>query len=220
MVWLFALLIFIALAAVVAAGVLGARPSFPSRATAVVLAIVLLAIGVAFFWKHTVVALAIASVCSLAIGVMFTKVAPGKAFAGALSSFVLMFVGSWLALQIAEPLLFDRESDLARWFHESVELAVPLNDAGIQDPGFFVAIAIASLLAACFLGHRMKAVAVFIGTLLLCFFGPPLLENNGFFLTDFFYRHDPAARLVVLALIVLGFVSVFRLLANSNNKNP
>jgi dolichol kinase len=81
----------------------------------VILALARLVVGTALLWKHAVVALAIATVCSLAAGVMFQKVDPSKAIGGAIAAFILMFVFSWLALQMADPLLFETESDLSRW---------------------------------------------------------------------------------------------------------
>ena len=225
MIWFFvfiiAVAITLAIAAVIPAGALGARPVLPALAVAGALAVALLAVGAALFWKHAIVALAIAAVCSLAVGVMSQKVDPSKAIGGALAAFLLMFAFSWLALQMADPLLFGRDSDLSRWIRESAGRAWPFGGEPFESPMLFVAIAVASLSAARFLRPGLKAVAVFVGTLLLFFFGFRLLEDHGFFLSDFFYRHVPASRLVVVAMIVLGIVGIVRLLANnSNHRNP
>lgn len=220
MIWFFVLLIVVALAAVIAAGLLGARPSFPARTAAVVLAVALLAAGAALFWKHTVIALAIASVCSLAVGVMFTRIAPGKAFAGALAAFVLMFGGPWLALQLSSPLLFDRESDLTRWAGAAWG-ALTTGEWNFPTAKLAVSIAFLGLLAASLFGPRVRALAILVGGNLLLFFGPRVMEELGLYHPGMHSGIDPLLAALITVAVVLGVVGLLqRLSDNSNHNNP
>lgn len=221
MFWFFIFIVAATIGAVVTAGALAPNKNFAIRVIGVILALALLVIGTAFLWKQAIVALAIAAVCSLAVGVMFQKVDPSKAIGGALAAFVLIFVFSWLALQVADPLLFDRESHLSLWVKDMWGSFRPFRGYDVGSPGFLAALGIASLLSSCFLDRWMKAVAVFFGALLLMFFGPGVLEQHGLFVRDYFYGHDPIFKLAVLCVIVIGLVGIARLLANNNNsKHP
>jgi len=221
MFWFFILIVVATLGAVITAGALAPNKNFAFRVIGVILALALLVIGAVFLWKQAIVALTIAAVCSLAVGVMFQKVDPSKAIGGAIAAFVLIFVFSWLALQIADPLLFGRDSDLSRWVRDLSSNFRPFGGHDVGEPGFLTALGIACLLAACFLDRWIKAIAVFFGALLLMFFGPSILERQGLFVRDFFYGHDPAFRLSVLCVIVIGIVGITRLLTNNkNSKRP
>ena len=186
-----------------------------------ILALALLVVGTALLWKHAVVALAIATVCSLAAGVMFQKVDPSKAIGGAIAAFILMFVFSWLALQMADPLLFETESDLSRWIKGFVNGYQPLIGVNLLAPGFWVALGAACLFVTPCLARWMKGIAVFFGALLVTCFAPVVLEQEGVFVRDLFDGHDPIFKLAVLCVIVIGTVGVARLLTNPrNSKHP
>lgn len=211
MFWLFFMVVAATLGAVIAAGVLAPSRGFALRVVGVILALAILVVLTVLLWKQAILALAIAAVCSLAIGVMFQKVAPAKAIEGAIAAFVLIFVFSWLALQMAGPLLFDRESDLSRWLHQIRLECGPSGRHAVTGPNFLVALGGASLLAACCLDGWMRATAVFAGALLMFFFSPALLENSNFF-GQMFYGHDPVFNLAFLCVFVIGFAVVVRLL--------
>jgi hypothetical protein len=168
-----------------------------------------------------IVALAIAAVCSLAVGVMFQKVDPSKAVGGAIAAFVLMFLFSWLALQLADPLLFNKESDLSRWLTNLCGSAQPYGRHDIGASVFLASLGVACLLAACFLDRWIRAIAVFLGALLVLFFTPVVLEEHGIIFRDFFYGHDPVFELAIVGLIIVGLVAIVRLLtASRNSKHP
>lgn len=221
MFWFFIFIMAATLGAVITAGALAPNKNFALRVIGVIFALALLVIGTVFLWKHAIVALAIAAVCSLAVGVMFQKVDPSKAIGGAIAAFVLIFVFSWLALQMADPLLFGRDSDLSLWLSDFVNDFRPFAGHDTGGPGFLTALGVACLLAAGFLDRWMKAIAVFFGALLLLFFAPTLLEQHGLFVRNFFYGHDPVFKLAVLCVIVIGIVGIARLLTNTkNSKHP
>jgi hypothetical protein len=221
MFWFFTIIVAAVLGAVITAGVLAPNKNFAVRVIGVILALALLVIGIVFLWKHAIVALAIAAVCSLAVGVMFQKVDPSKAIGGALAAFVLMFVFSWLALQMADPLLFGRDSDLSRWINNYTSSFRLFDGHDVGGARFLTALGVASLLTACFLDRWMKAIAVFFGALLLLFFAPSVLEQQGLFDRDFFYGNDPVFKLAILCVIVIGIVGIARLLTNTkNSKHP
>jgi len=217
MLWFFILIVAATLGGVITMGALAPNRNFAIRVIGVILALALLVIGTMFLWKHAIVALAIAAVCSLAVGVMFQKVDPSKAIGGALAAFVLMFVFSWLALQMADPFLFGRDSDLSRWISKFTSDLRPFSGYDVGGSGFLTALGIACLLAACFLDRWIKAIAVFFGALLLLFFGPTVLERHGLLVRDFFYGHDPVFKLAVLCVVVISIVGIVRLLTNSRN---
>ena len=220
MLWFFLIIVAAVLGAVITAGALAPNKNFAVRVIGVILALALLIVGTFFLWKHAIVALAIASVCSLAVGVMFQKVDPSKAIGGALAAFVLMFVFSWLALQMADPLLFDRESDLSRWLDDFTDNFQPFAGHDISGAGFLTALGIACLFAACFLDRWMKPIAVFVGVLLMLFFGPAVLERYGLFSLSYFHGHDPVFSLAFLCVVVIGIVGIAKMLINNNSKNP
>lgn len=221
MFWFFILILAATLGATVTAGILTPNKKYAIRVVSVIITIALFIICSAFFWKHAIVALAIAAVCSLAIGVMFQKVDPSKAIKGALVAFILMFFFTWLAFEIAAPLFFDRESSLSLWFTNTVSgfRSSTDHDAGV--PGLLTALGAACLLSACFLERWIKAVAVFIGALLLALYTPIALKQHGIYITDFFYSHDPVFNLIVLLVIAIGIGGFTRLLMNNkNSKSP
>ena len=221
MFWFFILIIAATLGAVITAGAMAPNKNFALRVTGVIFALAILIVLSVLLWKQAIVALAIAAVCSLAVGVMFQKVDPSKAIAGAITAFVLMFVFSWLALQMADPLLFNRESDLSRWLGDAFNGFRPFGGHDVGAPGFLAALGAACLLAAFFLDRWMRAISVFFGALMVLFFAPAVLEQQGVFVRDFFYGHDPVFKLAVLGVIVIGIVGIVRLLANSkNSKTP
>lgn len=78
------------------------------------------AVSAVLLWKHVITALAIASVCTLGLAVMFDKVPPGRAISNAMGAFILFFIFTWLAQQLAEPLLHGRDSNLSRWISERI----------------------------------------------------------------------------------------------------
>lgn len=217
MLWFFILIIATTIAAVAVAGALAPNRNFAMRISGVILALALLVVGVVMLWKQAIVALAIAAVCSLAIGVMFDRIDPSKAIASAIAAFVLMFVFAWLALQVADPLLFDRDSDLSRWCNDLIRGFRPFDGQDVATPGFLAALGAASLLAACLLDRWMRAIGVFFGALLLFFFVPSLLEQHGVIVQDLFYGHDPVFNLALVGAIVIGVVGIVRLLASPDN---
>jgi len=221
MVWLFLVIVGATIGAVVMAGTLAPTKNFAVRVVGVTLVVALFVVAAVLLWKQAIVALAIAAVCSLAVGVMFQKVDPSKAIGGAIAAFILMFVFSWLALQMADPLLFERESDLSRWTRGFFDGFRPFSERDVAAPGFLAALGAACLLAARFVARWMKAIAVFVGSLLVLYFAPSLLQEHGFFVRGFFWGHDPVFKLAVLCVIVIGVIGVIRLLANSKHfKHP
>lgn len=217
MLWFFILIIAVTLGAVITAGFLAPNRKYAMRVIGVIMALALLILVTPFIWQHALVAVAIGAACSLAVGVMFGRVKPSRAIAGALTAFVLMFVFSWLALQMSDPLLFGRDSDLSRWLKDLFNGHRPFGSSDIGTSGFLVALGISSLIAACFLERWMKAIAVFFGLLMVLFFTPAVLEGYGICLQNMFYGHDRVLIVAVIGVIVIGIVSIVRLLANSNN---
>jgi len=194
MFWLFILIVAATLGAIITTRALAPNKNFAIRIIGVILALVFLVIGTVFLWKHAILALAIAAVCSLAIGVMFQKVDLFKAIGGALAAFILIFMFSWLAFQMAEPMLFGRDSDLSRWIRDFTSSFGPFGGCDVGGPGFLASLGVACLFTVCFLARWMKAIAVLFGALLLLFFAPHVLEQHGLFVQDFFYGHGLQTR--------------------------
>lgn len=215
MLWFFMLVMLTALGAVIAAGALAPDRNFALRVVGVLFALSILVVLAVLLWKQAIVALAIAAVCSLAVGVMFQKVDPSKAIGGAITAFVLMFLFSWLALQMADPLLFGRESGLSQWLQRAFHDFHHLGKGDVQTPGFLAALGAACLLAACCLDGWAKAITAFIGGLLVLYFAPAALEQKGIVVRDLFYGHDPVFRLAMFGVCVVAAVSIVRLLTAS-----
>lgn len=207
MAWLLIFLALATLGAVGAAAALGPSRDFPARIAAAVLVLGMLTAGAVLLWRPAIVALAIASVCSLAVGVMFQRVAPARAISAALGAFVLMFAFSWLALQLAPPFLYGEESDLTRWLSRVGE-RLDLPDPTHASPALLAAAGAACLLAAACLRRWLRAIAVFAGALLLLVYLPPLLGEVDF--APLAPGGDPNLRLLALGLLVAGIVVLAR----------
>ena len=219
MFWLFILMILLIVGTIIAAGVLAARRTLTPGVVGAIIAVGMLVVLTALLWKHAILAVAIAAVCALAVGVMFGRIDPSKAIMGAITAFVLFFVFTWLALQMAEPLLFGRESDLSQWVKQVFGHGEAFNGGDFGSSGFLAALGVACLIGGCFLARWMRALAVFAGLMLLLTSGPRILDEHGLSFRELLYTHDPVLRLAYLGMIVVGIVAVVKLLSQ-NSKNP
>lgn len=221
MLWFFITMIAVALSAVITAGVMAPTRRFALRIVAVVLASALLIVAVVVWWKYAIVAAAIATVCSLAIGVMFQKVKPAQAVAGAIVAFVLMFVFSWLALQMADPLLFNEDSELTHWLTGLFSTGGLYDNRQSWSPGLTLALVVFGLVVAYALRRWFKPIL--ITALFLFVIGSVLifLDQSGINLTELFSGNDPTSRLASLLLLFGVIVVAAKLIINSNRpKNP
>ena len=202
--------------AVITAGVLAPTRGFALRVVGVLFAVALLIVGTTLLWKHAIVAIAIAALCALAVSVMFGKVDPSKAIGGTLAALLLLFGFTKLALQLADPIFFDRSNDLSRWFTETFEIYQPFTSHSGSTPSSLVTLGVALLVASVFLDRWLRAGAVFLGILLVLSYAPTVLESSGVYLNDFFRStNDPVFNLAVLCVLVIGAIGALRLLLNT-----
>jgi len=138
--------------------------------------IVLLFVAASYFWHEAVLGVAIASLVLLALGVMLQQVAPAKALAGASTALILLFVFSWLAVQLADTFLFNKESPLQRWLNTEWPALPDGLDVFWPNSTAQIALATACLVTAAFLKRIYKAVLVFVGILLLTLQVPYLMQ--------------------------------------------
>jgi hypothetical protein len=218
--WLFQLIAAAALGAMIAAGVLAPNRHSAKRVIGLILALALFFIGAVFFWENAIVALAIATVCSLAGGVRFQMGRPPKALGGAPEAFLLLFVLSWLTLQAADLILLRPDGSVLPRMVYRFTVTLPMfgrHNFGI--PEILTALGIACFLVAYFLERRLKIIAVFFGALLLLLFGPTVLER--YLVRDLFYGRGPGFKLAVLFAIVVGILGIARLLRKAKkSKHP
>jgi hypothetical protein len=223
MMWLFIILVAVLIGVAIAAGWLAPTRGFGTRIAGVLLALALMIIIMSLIWQDAVLALAISTVCVLAVGVMFQKVTPGKAIGGAIGAFILLFAFVWLARQLAGPFLFNKESDLSRWFSESFKNHSLSETRSVYRPGVFVALGAATLLVPKFLGGWLRALAVFLGALLIFVFFPAAMERAGFCWDNFSHPRDPVLQLAMLCAGFITLLGIIRIIMNSknhNNNNP
>jgi len=164
------------------------------------------------FWQHAVLAVAIISTVFLALGVTLQKVEPVKAITGAVTALILFFVFSWLAVQLADTFLFNRESNVEKWLNREWDFLPQTALLTLPAKALQVALGIACLAAAAFLNRIPRAVLVFIGILLLALQFVHLLEG-AVWATEFSpLFHDP---LVQLSLVFLSAAFAIRFLIQS-----
>lgn len=214
MAWLFVSVLMTMFAVVGLAFFWAPSRTFKIRALAAAVALAVVVVLVALIWKQAVVALAIAAVCSLAVAVMFQKVDPSRAISGAIAAFVLFFIFSWLAIQVSEPLFFHRQSDVSRWL-ESLWNQRHF-DSYSSSSTWLAAIGLACLIGGSLLDRWLRASAVFVGVVLLCVFGPVVLDENGFSLLTSLRCTDPVLKVALLCLLVAGIVTLTRAIGSKH----
>ncbi|MCC6487444.1 MAG: hypothetical protein IT364_08080 [Candidatus Hydrogenedentes bacterium] len=217
--WILLTLLVLTLGTIGAIAAWAPNRHFLLRVAGVILVTTLAAVAVSMFWKQSVLALAIAAVCGLAIAVMFQKVAPGKAIVGALTAFVLLFAFSWLALKLADIFLFNKEVDLSRWIEWIGELpgsSTSWDSFPMPVPELFVAFGLALLLSSALLPRTARAVAVLAGLFLLFVFGARILATREVYLGEATLMDDPLVR---LALGCLALFAILRLLLSIGTGN-
>jgi hypothetical protein len=184
---------------------------FLLRVAGVILVTALAAAACGVFWKQTVLALAIAAVCGLALAVMFQKVAPGKAIVDALTAFVLLFAFSWLALKLADVFLFGKDVDMPPWIGSIGELPTgfPSWDSfPTPAPEFLVALGLALLLSSPLLPRTARALAVLAGFSLLSVFGARILAAHEVYWGEALLMHDPLLRFAFGCLAVFAILKI------------
>jgi hypothetical protein len=184
---------------------------FLLRVAGVTLVTALAVAACGVFWKQTVLALAIAAVCGLAIAVMFQKVAPGKAIMGALTAFVLLFAFSRLALKLADVFLFGKEVDISGWvgLMDEMPTGFPSWDSfHMPTPEFLAALGLALLLSSALLPRTARAVAVLAGFFLLFVFGARILAAHEVYWGEALLMHDPLLRFALGCLAVFAILKI------------
>lgn len=215
MLWILTFVLVLTVAVAATAALLGVRRA----ATFAILGaagIVGLVAGIILAWRYVVVAVAIGGVSILALAVMYQKVPPVKAIVSALAAFVLFFVFSWLALQLAEPFLFHRESQLfelvERWqWHSPDWHAIFAKYDSLGIPA-----GLALLFSAAFIRGGWRTLAVFGGFLLLMLGFSSLTASNLQSLAVLLREEDPLKLVIVLGLGVLAVVSIVKILSQTN----
>ena len=114
----------LAVGVVLGAGIAGAyfaskRP-FVLRIAGALAALSVLVAVATMFWKHIVLTVAITSLVALSVGVMLQRADPLKAMLGALCAFVLLFIFSSLAVELADVFLFGNGSELLDGITEAI----------------------------------------------------------------------------------------------------
>ena len=215
--WFLLVLLGLVLGAGVAVAVWVPNRSFLLRILGIVLVATLAAVAVGTFWKQAVLSLAIAAVSGLAVAVMFQKVAPRRAIAGALTAFVLLFAFSWLALKLADIFLFGKEVDVFRWIGELPENVTSWGSFPMPSPEVLAALGLALFLSSALLPRTARAPAAFAGLFLLFVFGPRILEAQEVYWGEALFLHDPLMR---FGLWCLALFVILQILLSIDKGNP
>ena len=114
MIWLLVLLIVAVAGVLVGVAVWGGHPGFWKRAVAAAAVLALLVVPLLFFWKYLAFGLTIGSLLAIGIAAALGQVGAAKAIGRAMAVIAICIVLIWLAIQLADPLLFDKESGLSK----------------------------------------------------------------------------------------------------------
>ena len=219
MLWFFIILVLVVLATIITRTLKLNRTSL-IQLIGMILVVVLFIVLTDLFWKHALIALIIATISSLNMWIILRKFDPSRATTKAITTFALMFVLSCLALQLTEPAIFIRQRDPFEDLRGSFDIYRIFSHHDVNTTRFLAALGGASLIASLFLDRWMKAVAIFMGTLVVLCLLPSFLER-GIDLGNFFYSHDRVSRLALFCVVVIGVIGLAKMLINSkNSQNP
>lgn len=186
-----------------------------SKLLGVVILFTVASIGVIAYWRSAMLTISIVLVCVLAIGVAYQKIAAPKAIISAIAAFILIFVFSWLAIQLSKVFLFGQTIDMSSFTGSATGDVQYLIRNAITNPIFLTAFSLACIITSRYMNGWLKSVLLFVGVIAIVMSTPTLLEYIGLDLRHSFADNDATTKIVILAMILTSIVVIVRISRSS-----